>query len=46
MVDHCGKSFIFLANFAKTDKVASWDLKSSETRNVFDIEYFGVFNTP
>ena len=33
---HCERSFIFLANFAKNDEVASRDLKSSETRNVFD----------
>ena len=30
----------------KNDEVASQDLKSSKTRNVFDFGYFGVFNTP
>ena len=43
---NCRRSFIFLANFAKNEEVASRDLKSSETRNVFDFGYFGVFNTP
>ena len=41
-----GRVFIFLVNFAKNDKVASRDLKRSETRNVFNFGYFGVFNTP
>ena len=43
---HCGRSFIFLASFAKNDEVAARDLKSSETRNVFDVGYFRVFNPP
>ena len=41
-----GRVFIFLVNFAKNDKVASRDLKSSKTRNVFNFGYFGVFDTP
>ena len=50
MFGHSMRSFVFLANFAKNDKVASQDLKSSETetRNVFDFGYFGCLlsNTP
>ena len=46
ILDHCWSSFIFLANLAKNNEVASRDLKSSETRNVFDFGYFGVSNTP
>ena len=43
---HCERSFIFLAKFAENHEAASTDLKSSETRNVFNFGYLGVSNTP
>ena len=46
ILGHCGRSFIFLVNFAKNGEVASQDLESSETCNMFNFGYFGVFNAP